>query len=302
MKRSQYLALALGAMALVACETRIDPNATTGGNGNGSGGAINVEQKQRSLVIEHTGAWCQYCPRGAFNLAQVIANHDEDVLGVAVHDGDGLAVQTALDFYAAFTPGGFPDFYFGSQGGINGSSLDGLVTAFNETVPAIGVGMKKLSQDTVKIDVRGRFTAFRDTIYNELYMNAYFLNGPVAGAASTVWGDMMQSDNVTSDWLTDMNDTSYWNHQYLDNQGGIVIDSGDVYTHEHAVVEHGSLSFEGELVASGAISTDQSAAADFSFLIDPKWNMEGATIVVILWHKTIGGSLEYVNGVNYHLD
>lgn len=60
----------------------------------------------KSVIIEEgTGTWCGWCPRGAVAMEDMVANHPNDFIGVAVHNGDPMTV-TEYDNGAAFT--GFP--------------------------------------------------------------------------------------------------------------------------------------------------------------------------------------------------
>lgn len=58
------------------------------------------------LVEEHTGAWCQYCPDGAVQLAAILAANN-DVIGVAIHNADGMDFGDGNTVANAFI-GGFP--------------------------------------------------------------------------------------------------------------------------------------------------------------------------------------------------
>ena len=42
--------------------------------------------KHRVLVEDFTGAWCQYCPRVAYKIEQLEANHPEDIIAIAIHN------------------------------------------------------------------------------------------------------------------------------------------------------------------------------------------------------------------------
>lgn len=60
----------------------------------------------KSVIIEEgTGTWCGWCPRGAVAMEAMVANHPNDFIGVAVHNGDPMTV-TEYNNGAAFT--GFP--------------------------------------------------------------------------------------------------------------------------------------------------------------------------------------------------
>lgn len=54
-----------------------------------------AEAAKRKMVVEdHTGAWCGFCPRGTESLEKLEDEFGDDVITVAVHNGDGMAIST----------------------------------------------------------------------------------------------------------------------------------------------------------------------------------------------------------------
>lgn len=76
--------------------------------------------KRRVVVEDHTGAWCQFCPRGSVTLRNLLAEFGEDFIPVQIHNGDqmvneyqqGLAQAIGLSGY----PGGTVDRAYRGQG------------------------------------------------------------------------------------------------------------------------------------------------------------------------------------------
>lgn len=63
-------------------------------NNNGDGtiyGLTEIPQK-RVVLEEATGTWCGWCPRGAVGLDEIEAAEGSNVIGIAVHNGDPMAV------------------------------------------------------------------------------------------------------------------------------------------------------------------------------------------------------------------
>ncbi|MFA7326983.1 MAG: choice-of-anchor D domain-containing protein [Candidatus Kapaibacterium sp.] len=57
--------------------------------------ANTAEAAKRKIVIEdHTGAWCGWCPRGMESLEKLEDEFGDEVIGVAVHNGDQMAIST----------------------------------------------------------------------------------------------------------------------------------------------------------------------------------------------------------------
>lgn len=294
----------VGMIALVftACESRepVDPS-NNGGNGGGGGGSqVTIQAKQRALVIEHTGAWCQYCPRGAYTLAQLSADHGNNLLALSVHNGDPLETAHATEFYNEFQPGGFPEFFVGSTGDVSEGQIDGMVTTIKGLTPLIGVGATATVNGNA-ISIKGAAEVYVDTAA-VLYMNAYFINGPEVGTANNIWGNLLQVDNGASDWLTDVNDTSFWNADYFDGSGDMVIAMNDPYLHEHALLAHASSTVKGVEINNGAVASGTYFEEDFVINAAPNYNLNQAEIFVVVWTEDpTDGSLIYLNGVKVHL-
>ena len=54
-----------------------------------------AEAAKRKIVVEdHTGAWCGWCPRGMESLEKLEDEFGDEVIGVAVHNGDQMAIST----------------------------------------------------------------------------------------------------------------------------------------------------------------------------------------------------------------
>ena len=77
------------------------------------GDSLSVSSLARPLVIETTGAWCQYCPNGAEIMAMVDGIMGDSVVLVANHVGDWFANGNAASaaFDGNFPTSGVPNFY-----------------------------------------------------------------------------------------------------------------------------------------------------------------------------------------------
>ena len=63
---------------------------------------------QKVLVEEFTGAWCQYCPDGAYILEQIIDAYLGRALGASIHSGDPMEIPLYNALDAAYNVTGFP--------------------------------------------------------------------------------------------------------------------------------------------------------------------------------------------------
>lgn len=53
--------------------------------------------KRRLVIEEGTGTWCGWCPRGIVALARMDEDHPDDVIGIAVHEGDPMELEIYTD-------------------------------------------------------------------------------------------------------------------------------------------------------------------------------------------------------------
>lgn len=63
-----------------------------------------VSGTKTTLLEEFTGAWCGFCPDGALIMEDMIATYPGQVVGVSIHNGDGMTfsdgIQTGFDVTA----------------------------------------------------------------------------------------------------------------------------------------------------------------------------------------------------------
>lgn len=63
---------------------------------------------ERKFVVEEgTGTWCGWCPRGIVGLEYMAENHPDDFVGIAVHSGDAMEVDSYGPIISKFFSG-FP--------------------------------------------------------------------------------------------------------------------------------------------------------------------------------------------------
>ena len=90
--------------ATVSCKKDDDDS-----SGGGGGIVIPAEFTQKSLVEEYSGAWCGFCPDGAYMLKQMIDNNSGRVIGITIHAGDAMELPAYSSFYdPTFNVSGFP--------------------------------------------------------------------------------------------------------------------------------------------------------------------------------------------------
>lgn len=66
--------------------------------------------KKNFLVEEWTGTWCGNCPRGIVGMDYMTEKYsDKGFIGIAVHQGDPMEIESYEPFMAEYSPYGFPN-------------------------------------------------------------------------------------------------------------------------------------------------------------------------------------------------
>ena len=63
---------------------------------------------KKVIVEQGTGAWCRFCPRGKVGMAMMEEKYPESFIGIAVHNGDGMAVSSYSNFMVSNFFSGYP--------------------------------------------------------------------------------------------------------------------------------------------------------------------------------------------------
>ena len=77
---------------------------------------------KKVLIEEFTGAWCGYCPDGAFRLENLIISNAENIIGVSTHSGDAMEVSQTSFLESTYQNIGYP------SGMVDRISYNGYVT------------------------------------------------------------------------------------------------------------------------------------------------------------------------------
>ncbi|HRZ49653.1 MAG TPA: Omp28-related outer membrane protein, partial [Bacteroidales bacterium] len=144
----------------------------------------------KTVVIEQaTGAWCQYCPDGSVVLAGILANNPGKTIGVAIHNGDGMAFtdgNAVNSAYAQGYPNGYVDrVLFPDQAAVGMSrSVWAAKTAerLNDIVPVLVTGTATYGAGKViTIEMSAKFYSGAS---GDFRVNAYIVEDSVTGTGS----------------------------------------------------------------------------------------------------------------------
>ncbi|MBI1316988.1 hypothetical protein GC167_09050 [bacterium] len=228
MKRIATSVLLASLVVLAACKKE-DKNPTPTGTNPIEG--LVVSEDNAILVVENTGAWCQYCPNGAEILVSV-ENAYPQVIGVAVHNNDPLASPTAMGWELAFPAGGYPTIH------VNGNALDNYNDANNEVLAllgqkaAIGAAHKVSDVDSAyAVDVK--IEVFENMAGREFFVQSFLLIDGVLAKNYGPDGDLRQTSSVPL--VTTGSDVSVWAQDAAFVDGVPTVFAGDNFYHLHNI-------------------------------------------------------------------
>lgn len=121
----------------------------------------NLVPKQRLVVEEGTGTWCQYCTAGIYAFRDTKAKYPDDFIGIAVHKSDELTTES----YSAMTFAAYPNCYImrdlESVFKPSLGTFEAVIKKFQETAPVMDVEVAAQFTDGSKNQIHAEaFTTF----------------------------------------------------------------------------------------------------------------------------------------------
>lgn len=121
--------------------TQVDDKPNTASNPSATGFLITLNEKQpvTPVIEEFTGTWCGWCPRGTVGMEKVYDAYGDQVVQIAAHYSDPMAINEYQSVINAFTSG-FPnsitDRQFEADPSFSGLK-SALALSFNRVAPAV---------------------------------------------------------------------------------------------------------------------------------------------------------------------
>jgi hypothetical protein len=183
-------------------------------------GEMPTDFSKKAVVEECTGAWCGYCPNGAYNIQKSCEAHPDRVYGVAIHTGDVMS-----DLYDNFTKNAPDDLasqyaFSGVPAGVvnRRKSTDNYNVWQSETANEINltadcglaIATKKVQDRTYNIEVHA---GFNKVVTGDCYVVAYILEDEVHKGPAYDQHNYMDADN-TSPWYQKGNPMSAANYKH----------------------------------------------------------------------------------------
>lgn len=303
--------LSLAAFALAIVFTACDKTEETDSNSSSyPTDNLKVEEKQRVLLLEHTGAWCQYCPNGAEIMATMIGEFGHDVIAVANHDKDALTFPINVELAKNFPPAGFPNFFV-MNADEGQQPKNAILTALAQD-PILGVTHAVKSTDT-SWNVYPKIEFYEDVYNEDFLVNSYLVLDEVL---ATSYG-AIDLNQVSSVPIVGGSNPTKWLQDAAFVNGEATITSGSDYYHqENLVLNANTPNYYGIAVADvnpfgrDYIAGDILGTKNTSIVLSlPKADMSqvpfstGLSVVTMVWRlRTDGsGAYDFVNGYMSHL-
>lgn len=186
-------------------------------------GDMPTDFTKKAVIEEVTGAWCGYCPNGAYHIQQSCDANPERVYGVAIHTGDVMSdlydnyTKSAPDDLASqYSFSGVPAGVVNRRKSTDNYNVWESETAAEINKPAecgLAIATKKVQDQTYSIEVHA---GFNTTLTGEYYVVAYILEDEVHKGSAYDQHNYMDAD-ATSPWYQKgdpMSSTDY-KHNHL---------------------------------------------------------------------------------------
>ena len=272
---------------------------------------LTVDPKQRVLVVEQTGAWCQFCPNGAEKLIALDAFYDDAILPIAVHNGDDITLPVGGLWDNNYPFSGVPNFYVMNEDA--SQSPEGKIPAYLNVVPVFGVTHNVITTDT-SYNVYAKVQVFADSYGEDYLINSYLM---LDGVLAKDYGGGIDLNQVSSVPIVQTGAGSIpskWAQDAAIVNGEPQVKAGDNYYHTEVlytpaktmnpwgmpiadVNPFGRDFIEGDILGTKntpiLLSIPKSSLSPFE---------TGLSVVTIVWRlRTDGsGAFDYVNGYMSH--
>ena len=179
---------------------------------SGQGFIITLKDKKpvTPVIEEFTGTWCGWCPRGMVGMEKVHEQYGDQVVQIAAHSGDVMAINAYNDVLNAFCSG-YPESITDRQFSAD-PSFSALKNALNSSFNRTALAAVDLSAEwesaEMKTVVFNATTSFSFTDYTDKYALAFVLTEDGLTGTGSNWAQQNYYAGQTSS-----GDMSWWGLQ-----------------------------------------------------------------------------------------
>ena len=142
---------------------------------------------KKVIIEEFTGAWCGYCPDGAFRLENIISENIGNVIGVSAHSGDAMEASQTYFLESTYLNPGYPSgmvdrFNYNGSVSMNRGYWAYIASEQLLKVASCGLAIKsKVNGNTANVSVHAGFNAI---VSGEHRLTVYLIEDGVVGAGN----------------------------------------------------------------------------------------------------------------------
>ncbi|MDA9218154.1 hypothetical protein N9O65_02680, partial [Schleiferiaceae bacterium] len=230
MKKLIALSAVFGALFLTSCETGTPEPAPA----TYPGDSLTVTGVVRPLVIETTGAWCQYCPNGAEIMTMLDGVLGDSVVLVANHVGDWFSTdnEASAKFDDNFPTSGVPNFYVNNTD--VGQSPATAAAAATMAEVAFSLEADAVEEGT-SITVYPRIKVLETKTENIYMVQSYLLLNGVVAKDYGGGVDLNQVSSLPKVSTGSGTTPTTWAQDAAEVAGIPLITSGTTYTHDEVL-------------------------------------------------------------------
>jgi len=142
---------------------------------------------KKVIIEEFTGAWCGYCPDGAYRLENIISENIGNVIGVSAHSGDAMEASQTYFLESTYLNPGYPSgmvdrFNYNGSVSMNRGYWAYIASEQLLKVASCGLAIKsKVNGNTANVSVHAGFNAI---VGGEHRLTVYLIEDGVVGAGN----------------------------------------------------------------------------------------------------------------------
>jgi hypothetical protein len=234
---------------------------------------------------EKTGEWCGWCPRGAVAMADMASSNPNDFIGIAIHNGDAMAVSAYDNNIGNYIPGGYPG------GGVD-RVLDGDPSNFlsmhnqrkNAIVPGEVYAEGTYDANTVYANISAKFAA---SFSGDYRLAAVLIADSIQGAGQANYYSGGQSGNMAMPNSGSMPGLNF-------ATAGQTVSP---FYHDHVAMALGDNEINGKSGSlPSSINANDSLYYTYTFNRSSNWNLDNFHIVGMLIDGSTGEILNAGKG------
>jgi hypothetical protein len=270
----------------------IDVTVTATGDADNTNDMLSTSVSAVSSVVprvvvgeEKTGEWCGWCPRGGVALAEMALSNPNDFIGIAVHNGDAMAVASYDGNIGNYIPGGYPG--GGVDRVIEGdpSTFSSMYNARKSNIaPASVVATGTYDATTISVDITANFVG---SLSGDYRLAAILIADSIVGA-----GQGNYYSGGGSGQLALPNGGSMPNYDFATGPQTV-----NPFYHDHVAMALGGDEINGAAGSLPAsVSDGQSVTYSYAFPRNSNYNMGKFHIVGMLVNGSTGEILNAAKG------